>query len=188
MKIMDYTSLQHLISEIKNRYVVKDGTKVLTDVNFSQADKDNLDAVNTKASGIENGAQINVIEEINRNGTKLVPTGKSVNIDVPVKLSDLTNDMELLNRQEVIQLVADHGKLKKSVVDDLPSEMTADENTIYLVAKTAGDPRNGFNEYMLIQGEWELIGDTQGGVDLTGYIKEEDLIAITLEDITSAFI
>lgn len=48
----------------------------------------------TKLSGIEDGAQVNLIEHIKKNGTELPITGKSVDIPVPIKTSDLTNDGE----------------------------------------------------------------------------------------------
>lgn len=45
-----------------------------------------------KLSGISTGAQVNVIESVKRNGTALTITNKAVDISVPTKLSDLTND------------------------------------------------------------------------------------------------
>ena len=49
-------------------------------------------AKDTKLTGIETGAQVNVIETVKVNGTALTPTSKAVNISVPTKTSDLTND------------------------------------------------------------------------------------------------
>ena len=46
----------------------------------------------TKLSGIATGAQVNVIETIKVNNTALTPSSKAVNITVPTKVSDLTND------------------------------------------------------------------------------------------------
>lgn len=45
-----------------------------------------------KLAGIASGAQANVIESIKKNGTALTVTNKAVDISVPTKLSDLTND------------------------------------------------------------------------------------------------
>ena len=45
-----------------------------------------------KLSGIATGAQVNVIETIKVNNTALTPSSKAVNITVPTKVSDLTND------------------------------------------------------------------------------------------------
>lgn len=45
-----------------------------------------------KLAGIASGAQVNVIETIKKNGTALTITSKAVDISVPTKTSDLTND------------------------------------------------------------------------------------------------
>jgi len=45
-----------------------------------------------KLDTIEEGAQVNKIEHILRNGTELTITNKTVNVTVPTKTSDLTND------------------------------------------------------------------------------------------------
>ena len=45
-----------------------------------------------KLSAIEAGAQVNVIEGVQVNGTDLTPSSKKVNVTVPTKTSDLTND------------------------------------------------------------------------------------------------
>lgn len=59
--------------------------KVLSDNNFSDADK-------TKLANIADNAQVNVIEKIKKNGTELSVVDKAVDISVPTKTSDLTND------------------------------------------------------------------------------------------------
>ena len=65
--------------------------------------------------------------------------------------------------------------LKRSIVEQLPEEEEADENTIYMVPQsgTVEDPGTStshYNEYMLINGAFELIGSSQ--VDLSGYATE----------------
>lgn len=46
----------------------------------------------TKLNGIANNAQVNKIEKIQKNGKDLDITSKTVNISVPTKVSELTND------------------------------------------------------------------------------------------------
>ena len=46
----------------------------------------------TKLAGIDTGAEVNTIETVKVNGTALTPTEKAVNIPVPTKVSDLTDD------------------------------------------------------------------------------------------------
>lgn len=45
-----------------------------------------------KLDTIEEGAQVNVIEHVFKNGTELTITNKTVNVTVPTKTSELTND------------------------------------------------------------------------------------------------
>lgn len=51
-----------------------------------------VDPLEEKLDTIEEGAQVNKIEHILRNGTELTITNKTVNVTVPTKTSDLTND------------------------------------------------------------------------------------------------
>lgn len=64
---------------------VYDDNYVHTDNNFTTAMKNKLDSV-------EEGAEPNKIEIIQRNNTVLPINDKTVNIEVPTKTSDLTND------------------------------------------------------------------------------------------------
>lgn len=48
--------------------------------------------IKEKLDTIEEGAQVNVIETVMKNGTPLTVTNKTVNVTVPTKTSDLTND------------------------------------------------------------------------------------------------
>lgn len=52
----------------------------------------------TKLDGIDSGAQANVITSVKRNGTTLPIVDKSVDITVPTKTSDLTNDGDGKNK------------------------------------------------------------------------------------------
>ena len=74
---------------VKDGFVAKDGAKVLSDNNYTTAEKNKL-------QGIAAGAQVNVIEEVKVNGVKVNPTEKSVDVKVPTKVSELTNDSNFL--------------------------------------------------------------------------------------------
>ena len=68
---------------------------------------------------------------------------------------------------------ADH--LKREIVEALPNVGDADENTIYMVPQGGsiedpGTSTSHYNEYMLINGAFELVGSSQ--VDLSGYATE----------------
>lgn len=75
-------------------------TQAIGSANHTHSNKDVLDAITaafttgdaTKLAGIATGAQVNVIEDVKVNGTSLTVTSKAVDITVPTKVSDLTND------------------------------------------------------------------------------------------------
>lgn len=75
---------------------------------------------------------------------------------------------------KIAAAVAGASHLKRTIVDALPDAGEADENTIYMVAKDGdtGD-QDGYDEYFVIEGAWEKIGDTV--VDLTEYAKTADV-------------
>lgn len=66
--------------------------------------------------------------------------------------------------------IASITKLTISVVDELPA--TGEENIIYLVPN-GGSTGNVKNEYLWIDGKWELIGTTE--VDLSDYVTTSAL-------------
>ena len=74
--------------------------------------------------------------------------------------------------------VAGISTLSFEVVSTLPeSGKTA---TIYLKSKT-GTTNDIYDEYIWVNEKWELIGSTS--VDLTGYMKEADLVELTTTEI-----
>ena len=139
-------------------------------------------ALRDKLNGIEAGAETNVIEVIKRNDTNLVVTDKEVNISVPTKFSELTNDRNFKTEAEIQAMIHDLGKLKKEVVSVLPDVSEADTNTLYLLPSDSG----GFSEWFVIDGVWEKMGDT-AEIDLTGYVKHSDITFITEDEIDAMF-
>ena len=76
---------------------------------------------------------------------------------------------------KIAEAVAAAPHLKRQIVEELPDTEGADENTIYMVpqggsVEDPGTSTSHYNEYMLINGEFELIGSSQ--VDLSGYATE----------------
>jgi len=53
---------------------------------------DFTDTLKQKLDNIEDGAQVNLIETISKNSVNITPISKNVNITVPTKTSDITND------------------------------------------------------------------------------------------------
>ena len=173
MKFLDILGLEHLITEIKTRFVQKTPGKDLSTNDFTTLLKQKLD-------GVEAGADANKIELIKKNGVNVSIDGdKAVDIIVPTKTSDLSNDSTFQTKVQVQTLISNEGKLKKEVVATLPAVGSADTNTLYLVPNDEGP---GHIEWLVIDGAWEMIGDT-GEIDLSGYVKTVDLIAITTGEI-----
>ena len=60
--------------------------------------------------------------------------------------------------------------------ETLPEPEEAKENTIYFVPKDPSDPDNHEHyEYILVDGRWELIGDTGAGIGDDGTISSDDI-------------
>ena len=85
----------------------KTGTAVLTQddvgsgTTYVQTQNNYTTTEKTKLSGIATGAQVNVIESVKRNGTALAITSKAVDITVPTKTSEITNDSGFITSAEV---------------------------------------------------------------------------------------
>lgn len=99
----------------------------------------------------------------------LTPYAKTA--DLPKNLSELANDKGYKTEAEIRTLIESSSKLKKSVVDKLPT--TGKEDLIYLVKDMKGKSGNVYLEYLWINNAFELIGSTS--VDLSGYAKTTDL-------------
>lgn len=74
--------------------VDKENGKSLSSNDYTSAEK-------TKLSGIATGAQVNVLEGVQINGATVSPTNKIVNISVPVKTSDITNDSGFITGADI---------------------------------------------------------------------------------------
>lgn len=164
-------------------------------------------AEKNKLGGIDTGAEVNVVETIKVNGTALEVTSKAVNITVPTDNNQLDNGagyqtaaqvnsaiegkgyqtaaqvnsaIEAKGYQTATQVaaaVSGAGHLKREKVTTLPAVSSANENTIYMVPITGATGDNKFTEWMVIGGAWEKTGDSD--VDLSGYVQDSDLSAIT---------
>lgn len=94
-------------------------------------------------------------------------------LEVEEKLQNIEEKLENVYTKEetqelVEQSVVNSTRLKRIIVQTLPTE-NIDSNAIYMVKKTASLLSNIYNEYIYVEGEWELLGDT--AVDLAQYAK-----------------
>lgn len=200
-KFLDLVGLQHLIGLIKDNFVQKESGKGLSKNDYTDDDKQKLSTLKTynvatteeagllsssnltKINGLEEGAEKNVITKVKRNGTLVNVSNKEVDISVPTKISELVDDKDLVNKTQVQKLINDAKHMKKEIVAEKPA--SGDENTMYLVGPK-GDGSNIYEEWLYVNNKWEKIGDTSTTIDLDGYIREEDLISISNEEINQA--
>lgn len=133
------------------------------------------------------GAQANVIEHIKVNGVELtIQDGKIVNITVPTKVSDLSNDSAFQTATQVSNAIAAADHLKRKKVDSvsaIDATATDAEQYIYMVPKTGSDSDDVYDEYMVLDGKVEHVGNTK--VDLTNYVQKETGKGLSTEDFTT---
>lgn len=91
-------------------------------------------------------------------------TGELLLADGSPAVSEKTVD------DKITYAVTNMGTLKRKIVEVLPEVADADENTIYMIKKGTSLLGNKYDEYFLIEGAFELIGDTT--VDLENYIEK----------------
>lgn len=150
IKSMTLENLKRFASNIKtwanNSFVAKETGKGLSSNDYTDTEK-------TKLSGVEAGAQVNVIETVKVNGTAQAVSEKAINIDLSAyaKKSDLTSAV----------------KWQGSVanVGDLPSN--ASKGDMYHVESSGA-------EYVYDGADWENVGTI---VNLEPYSTTEEMNA-----------
>lgn len=100
----------------------------------------------------------------------------------PTKLSNFTNDSGYQTESQVStaisNAIANIQGISYSIVAELPT--TGEAGVIYLISNS-GANQNSYDEYIWITDKFEKIGTTE--VDLSGYVQETDLVAITNSEI-----
>lgn len=94
---LDKTGLALVWEKIKNiaaGKVDKETGKGLSSNDYTSDQK-------TKLANVATGAQVNVLEGIQKNGTNVTITNKIANISVPTKTSDITNDSGFITSSDI---------------------------------------------------------------------------------------
>lgn len=186
-----------LISKIKSAL----GGKVDVVSGKGLSTNDYTSAEKQKLSGIASGAQVNVIESVKVNGTKLTPSLKAVDVTVPTKTSQLTNDSGYQSATSVESIITAKGYQTQSQVQSLINSAvgnitsiryekvtslpaTGSNGVIYLVAHSHGT-QDIYDEYIWLSETktYEKIGNTD--IDLSAYVKKSELTAITTNDLNT---
>lgn len=197
IEYLDKSGLTLLISKIKSAL----GGKVDVVSGKGLSTNDYTSAEKQKLSGIANGAQVNVIESVKVNGTKLTPSSKAVDVTVPTKTSQLTNDSGYQSATSVESIITAKGYQTQSQVQSLINSAvgnitsiryenvtslpaTGSNGVIYLVAHSHGT-QDIYDEYIWLSETktYEKIGNTD--IDLSAYVKKSELTAITTNDLNT---
>ena len=164
-----------------------------------------------KLDGIAEGAQVNTLEGVKVNGTTLVATNKIVDVKVPTKLSELTNDSnyakvdaiptnnnQLTNgagyqnanqvQSAINEALSSITGIDFKIVNALPETSQGKKGVIYLLAHQHGTS-DTYDEYIWLEGDsaagtidrFEKIGNTD--IDLNAYWNDTNLTAISNKDI-----
>ena len=99
-----------------NRYVQKENGKGLSANNYTTTEKNKL-------SNIESNAQVNIIEDVKVNGVSLTVTNKSVDVDVPTKVSELNNDSNYVKASELLNKIYPVGAIYISTSSTNPKNL-----------------------------------------------------------------
>lgn len=180
-KFLDYDGLLYYHSKIKldlDDKVDKETGKGLSTNDYTTLEK-------TKLAGIQEGAEVNVQsdwEEADTSSDAFILNKPTI----PTNNNQLTNGMGYQTESQVNDLIADALEgitgIDFQVVQTLPQ--TGVKGVIYLLANS-GSGTNSYDEYIYLTDSttWEKIGTTD--VDLTGYMRESDMIPITNLEIDS---
>ena len=168
-----------------NKLVKLGGLKAaLEKVNSTFETKTVVSGINNRVGALEKvGSQANVIEKIQVNGADQEITGKTVNITMPTKVGDLTNDKKYQTDTEVETsikaAIAASGHAHFEKADSVPDASTAKENTLYLVMN---ETTHYYDIYAKVGAEVVRLDDTT--VDLSNYVTKEAGKGLSHNDFT----
>lgn len=202
----DKVGLEYVIGKIKialdNGWVAKDGSKVLSDYNFSKELKDKLDGIADGATRVildaavsatsENGvtskgianelAKYAALAGAEFTGAVRVPTAAAATNDTTVATTAYVTSAISVALDQVVGIKFDG---PYDDYNDLITKVpTGAAGTIYLV-KNSGSVPNANDEYFWKDGHYELFGST--AIDLKNYVQFTDLVAITTAEIDKMF-
>lgn len=158
---------------------------------LAKRQKGKTDALATRIGALEQtGAQANKIESIKVNGTaQSIAADKSVDISVPTKTSQLTNDSSFQTSAQVVEAIntaiskSGHASFEKAA--SVPTVAAAKENVLYLVLNTTTKHYDIYAKIKADNGSYtmELLDDTT--VDLSGKVDKEAGKGLSSNDYTT---
>jgi hypothetical protein len=168
-KYLDDNGLLYFWGKIKAAFITKDGSKQLSDENYTSAEK-------TKLASVAKNAKDNVIESISVNGTPQTVTNKNVDLSISSSTGAYTakgavafEDLPALDasREGFVYNITNAFTTTSDFVEGAGSSYPAGTNVV--IINTTG------NTY-----KYDCLS---GIVDLSAYQLSADLIAITNSEI-----
>lgn len=151
------------------------------------ASQTSVTELTTRVKSLEDvGAQANVIEKVKVNGAEQTVTDKAVDITVPTKVSDLSNDSKFQTDTEVAAAIAAADHMKRKIVNSTADiGLTAEDASqyIYMVKKSSTKTGDKYDEYMVLDGALEKVGDWE--VDLSNYVQKDGDKVLSTNDFTN---
>lgn len=96
--------------------------------------------------------------------------GENVKIVITDDPTEATDPVNLRYLQAAIaEAILNSHHLKREIVVNLPSAASADPDTLYMVLAQSGDH---YEEYMVINGTWDMVGSTGDGGSGGGFMLE----------------
>ena len=146
---------------------------VASEVEAALADKANAEEVEAALALKANVSDVNEVLALKANASDVADS-----LALKANVADVYTKEEVYTKSEIETYVASEigsaGHLNREIVEALPEVAEADVDTIYMVKKTGGlVDRDHYEEYMVINGAWEMIGDTF--VDLSNYVDNDTL-------------
>ena len=197
-KFLDNNGLLYFWQKIVNAFVKKDGNKVLSDNNYTTAEKEKLAGLNnytlpkatsTTLGGIKAGAGVEVTEDgtLNATGGGVADSVDWSNVqNKPTKLSEFQNDSGFQTASDVQGAIstATEGLATEEYVNSKTSTVLRYKGTVANREALPSNAEVGDTYNLQDTGgnvawdgtKWDDLGET---VDLSGYVQEDELIAIT---------
>lgn len=187
-KFLDNNGLLYFWQKIVNAFVKKDGSKVLSDNNYTTAEKEKLAELNNytlpeASANTLGGVKVGAGLEINSGVLSATGGGTADSVDwsnvqnKPTNLSQFTNDSGFQTANDVQSAinsaVSSAYKYKGSVANQEALPQSPEVGDVYNLEDTGANVAWDGTK-------WDNLGMT---IDLTGYIQESDLVAITNQEI-----
>ena len=172
VKYLDYDGLVYYHSKVKtalNNKVDKVSGKGLSTNDFTNALKNKLD-------GIATGAQVNVIEGVNVNGSAVTPTNKIVNLTIPTKLTDLTNDGNFVTDANYVHTDNNFTTTLKNKLNGIATGAEVNVQSDWAVTSTSSDA--------YIKNKPTKVSDFTNDSGFQNATQVQDAINAALADIT----